>query len=182
MKSIKIVTLFVLALCIHLSTFGQTTPTPPTPPETNSNSSYSYRSTGSKSSHSISISNDNDTYKLRARYNKKLTSKIRTFLMKKLTNKNYYKVGTSSHWKIEKNDESVFYCKLAKNSLKIYMDKESFSGSFQKEIIAMGKELRYLISGRNAVEENKRELERAERELKRAQKALKEAQDRLTDH
>lgn len=182
MKSIKILSLVAFALCIQLSAFGQTTPVTPIPPDTPSSSSFSYRSSGEGSSHSISISNDNETYKLRARYNKRLTSKIRTFLMKELSNKNYYKTGTTSHWKIEKNGEDVFYCKLTKNSLRIYMEKESFSGKFQKEIVAMGKELRYLMSGRNATEEKRRELERAKRELRRAEKALKEAQDRIDDH
>lgn len=183
MKSIKhIVTILALS-CFSFFVSAQETPPPPKTPPTSS-SSYKSRSSGngSSSSHSISVNNDNLSYKFRARFSKKMSSKIQTFLLKELGNKNYTKLKTTSLWKIEKNDETAFSCKLSKGTLKIYLDKEAFSEKFQQQILTMGDKLKYLISGRDPKEMKKRELEKARKRLERAEKDYERAKKKANDN
>ncbi|MDT7832414.1 hypothetical protein RQM59_08485 [Flavobacteriaceae bacterium S356] len=186
MKTMKHIVTIIALVCMNC-TYAQETPTPPPTPETPSNSgSSTYKSrsrgNGSSSSHSISVKNDNLSYRFRASFSKDLSSKIQTYLVKELGKKNLNNSKTYSLWKIEKNDETAFSCKLHKGSLKIYLDKEAFSEKFQQQILTMGNQLKYMISGRDPMEAKKRDLERAQRRLKQAEKALKRAQKRVNDY
>lgn len=186
MKSMKHIATIIALACISYA-YAQETPTPPPTPETpNSSGSSIYksrsRSNGSSSSHSISVKNDNLSYRFRASFKKKISAKLQAYLTKELGNKNLKKTTSSSLWKIEKNDDTAFSCKLNKGSLKIYMDKEAFSDTFQKHIIEIGDQLKYMISGRDPMEVKKRNLERARRRLKQAEKALKRAEKRANDY
>ncbi len=186
MKSLKHIVTIIALVCMHF-TYAQETPTPPPTPDTphgSGSSTYKSRSrsNGSSSSHSISVKNDNLSYRFRASFSKKLSAKIHTYLMKELGDRNIDHSKTTSFWKIEKNDETAFSCKLNKGSLKIYMDKEAFSEKFQQQILNMGEQLKYMISGRDPMEMKKRDLERARRRLKQAEKALKRAEKRANNY
>ena len=186
MKTMKYIVTIIALVCMNY-TYAQETPTPPPTPETPSStgsSRYTSRSSGngSSSSHSISVKNDNLSYRFRASFSKKLSSKIRTYLIKELGSKNLQNSKATSIWKIDKNDETAFSCKLNKGSLKIYLDKEAFSEKFQQQILVMGNELKYMISGRDPKEMKKRELEKARKRLERAEKDYERAKKKAKDN
>ncbi len=152
-----IITAIVLSI-ISISVQGQVTPpATPEPPATSSSSytsssishSTSYSSDNKKrrsSSSSISINNTSDMYKFRARYAKELTTELKEILNDELGVKNKKEEGIIT-WSKVKNGEKAFYCKLAKGSLKIYVDKELVSDDFAEKIEMLGQELRNVISG-----------------------------------
>lgn len=190
MKTFKhiVTTLVVMSMSFYMQ--AQDTPIPPetpTPPETSSsseNSTYKSRSrgNGNSSSHSISVKNDNLSYRFRASFSKKSHAKVKAYLLKELGDKHLSVDKSFSLWKIEKNDDTAFSCKLHKGSLKIFLDKEAFSEKFQQQMVAMGDQLKYLISGRDPMEAKKRNLERAKRRLKQAEKELERAQKKVNDY
>lgn len=190
----KSISLMVIAVLLSaFSSIAQTSiepPTPPTPPKTisvttSSNSSHSIvvKNDDDQHSSSVSVSISDESYKFRARYNNSKNEGIKAILLEKLGKDNLKISGNTYLWTDPKGGDDVFECKLNKGSLKIYMNKESTSDSFQNKVVELGKDIKYYINGSSrekeeakTAEQAKRELEKAEKELERAKQELKRAE------
>ncbi|QNK76748.1 hypothetical protein H7F37_11515 [Winogradskyella sp. PAMC22761] len=179
----KIGFLVVATLFSAIQGQSQTAPNPPTPPTTMSVSTNISRSISVEEnndvqhSSSISVSNSDDTYKFRARYDNSKNEGIKALVLKQLGKDNLLISGKTYLWTIEKDNNKTFECKLNKGNIKIFVNKNKVSHSFQNKIIKLGKDLKNYISGTDRdKEEAKQNLEKAKRELEKAQQELERAE------
>ncbi len=179
----KIGFLVVATLFSAIQGQSQTAPNPPTPPTTMSVSTNISRSISVEEnndvqhSSSISVSNSDDTYKFRARYDNSKNEGIKALVLKQLGKDNLLISGKTYLWTIEKDNNKTFECKLNKGNIKIFVNKNKVSHSFQNKIIELGKDLKNYISGTDTdKEEAKQNLEKAKRELEKAQQELERAE------
>ena len=185
----KIGFLVVATLFSAIQGQSQTAPNPPTPPTTMSVSTNISRSISVEEnndvqhSSSISVSNSDDTYKFRARYDNSKNEGIKALVLKQLGKDNLLISGKTYLWTIEKDNNKTFECKLNKGNIKIFVNKNKVSHSFQNKIIELGKDLKNYISGTDTdkeeaknTEEAKQNLEKAKRELEKAQQELERAE------
>lgn len=186
MKNLTINVLFIILIFVSVTVFSQNTPVPPPTPNSSSVSissssthSYTIDDDGRYKSHSVSVKNHNSVYRFKASFNKVLTEGIKTRLVKEFYDKKISKSTKGSFWKIEKNDEKVFECKLDKGHLKMYLDKNRTSKKFQNKIEKLGEEIKYMISGDNNKEAAKRALLNAQANVNRAKKAYERSLNKL---
>ncbi len=175
--------ILVATLIFSLSILGQSTPRTPKTPTTKTTSK-------SKTSYSISIHNDDDShtnssvsvtvsedsYKFKASFHKSKTEKIKKIILDRLGKENIVVKNGTYLWNRIVNGDEVFGCRLSKGHLKIFLDKDEMSTGFYNKIEALGKELKYAISGNSSKQQTKRDSDRAQRDLERAQRDLERAQ------
>ena len=159
---------------------AQTTPEPPTPPKTTKTSGTSYsisidNDNDETSNSSISVKTTDDYYKFRASFHKSKNDAVKNKLINTLGRHHLEVNGNTYLWTNSKNNDEVFECKLTKGHLRISLDTEVASDAFTQKVIAMGKDLKYLISGTDRKEEEAKQAERARREIERAQRDLERA-------
>lgn len=170
-------TLIQLALVVFLlgNVNAQTTPEPPTVPTTSTSSTTTYSS-------SVSVSKSDDDYRFKARFHKSRYSAVKALLTEELGEKGLSKNGKSYSW-TRGNDS--FTCELSNSRLKMNLDYESNDSKFINKVEALGKKLKFAISGGNPEDDvkhaeerlarAKEELERSKKELKRIEQEVKNA-------
>lgn len=187
MKTIvKLISAAILLIAINVS--SQTTPEPPTPPKTTSetktsSSSHSYTNGKKRRSRSssFSVKSTNSTYKLRSTFHDDITTDVQHFLKGELENFEVTDTNNSTYWKIIKNDEEVFKCKVYEGGIRIFVDKTQTSKRFQKEIKEISKKLKYIINGDDVEVAVKREKEIAKREYEIAKRKYENAKKRYNN-
>jgi len=183
----RVCLLLAVALFSTFSINAQTTPEPPTPPSTITNSSSSSTSSYSmevdtddeKQNSSVSISISNASYKFRASYHKSKNQGVKVMLLNELGKSNLTVKGNTYLWSDSKDADEIFECKLTKGHLKMYLDTEVASKAFVEKINALGKKLKYYISGSDAKKEEAKSAERAKRDLERAEREVAKAKREL---
>lgn len=153
----------VLVLLFSMNINAQTeAPEPPKPPTTNS-SSYSS---------SISISHTDEDYSIKARFDKARYNNVKQYLLKTLGNDGLTTKGNTMFWS---HGSDAFECKLSNTNLRLHMDFNGTSETFAERIKALGKNLKYAISGGDPEDD----IKRAEEELEKAKRELEEAKEKL---
>jgi hypothetical protein len=184
MKLIKTTFAF---LFITLTACAQTPgiPTPPTPPNTNGSSHTEVvTSSSSRISSSTSVSDANSSYKFRAKFHSSKRKGIENILTEALDGIQLRKRNRKLEWEILQGGDVLFECKLNKNRLSIFVDKELSTGKFNRRIKRLGEDLQEYISAHkrhnfasrrgNSVSRAEERLERAKRELENSIKNLEE--------
>ncbi|CAL2103325.1 putative lipoprotein [Tenacibaculum sp. 190130A14a] len=173
MKTIQAI---LFKVCIYLmSTLSnaQVSETPQ-PPSTPNNTHTDVTTT---ISNSTSVSNSNDTYKFYSKHESSKKEGVLDILEDALDNIPLTRKGRVYIWKKVKQGETVFYCNLTNNTLKIVLDKDEASYNFRKKIKHLGDELKKYISSHrehrfentsNSVSNAQIRVDRAKEELKRA--------------
>ncbi len=171
--------ILVATLIFSISALGQSTPKTPTT-KTTSKSSTSYSISidddNPYSSSSVSVTKSNDSYKLKASFHKSKTEKIKIIIIERLGKENIIVKNGTYLWNRIVNGDEVFGCRLSKEHLKIFINKDEMSAGFYNKIEALGEELKDAISGTNSKQQAKKDSERAKRDLERAQRDLERAQ------
>ncbi len=166
----KLITTLVIAL-FALVSFAQT--------ESKTTSSYSISINTDDDDDgyntSVSIKNSDDVLRLKARFNKHKTHKVKEILLKRLGKDDLKINGNTYQWS-NGNDDDEFECKLSDGNLFIIVDKQVVANHFFKEINTLVNDLRYVISGHDSKKEAKKDKDRAKRDLERAQRDLERAE------
>lgn len=178
MKSIQIFTIVFLLVFNACAQRTIQPPTPPTPPNSSTSVSVS-----SSSSSSISISSTNSRYKFRASFHASKRKEVERALRKTLKNIQLKEKRGKLIWLINKGGEIAFECKLYKNKVRMYLNKEALSNNFIDQIQDLGKEIKNYISGNSVedieIEEGEIRISDAEERLEMAKKELKNAIENL---
>lgn len=173
MKTIQII-LFKVCVCLMPTLLNAQVPEPPQPPSTPTNTHTDVTTT---ISNSTSVSNSNDTYKFLSKHESSKKEGVLEILEDALDNVAVKRSGNAYVWKKVKQGETVFYCKLTNNSLKMILEKDEVSYSFSKKIKHLGDELKKYISAHrkhrfesasSSVANAQIRVDRAKKELKRA--------------
>ncbi len=184
----------ILATVLVFSTniFSQS-PTPPEPPKSESSSSYSVTvnnedesihidSNSVTHSSSISETKSDDLYKFKASFDKSKTEQVKQVIMDKLGRDNFSSKISTYKWIKKEKSKNVFECTLTKGRVKIYLNTDEASSSFQHKIETLGEELKFVISGsshKKGAEHAKRDLEHANQDLERAKRKVEQAKRRV---
>jgi len=175
--------ILVVTLIFSLSVLGQSTPRTPKTPTTKTTSksktSYSISIHDDDDSHtnsSVSVTVSDDSFKFKASFHKSKTEKIKKIILDRLGKENIIVKNGTYLWNRIVNGDEVFGCRLSKGHLKIFLKKDEMSTGFYNKVEALGKELKYAISGTNFKQQIKRDSNRAQRDLERAQRDLERAQ------
>ncbi|SEC30404.1 hypothetical protein SAMN04489761_2626 [Tenacibaculum sp. MAR_2009_124] len=180
MKTLMCLVLFLTSIFMK----AQETPEPPQPPtevhSATEGRSYSYNTSTKRnkrnSSSSISVKSTNTIYKFRASFNNEVTADVRNFLQNKFKEMKFTNSNGTSFWSVLKNNEEAFKCRVSEGVVRIYVDKEMTSTGFQERIVAIGKELKYVINGESVRESEKARKESAKRRLERAKREYERAE------
>ncbi len=132
-------------------------------------------------SNSTSVSNSDNIYKFTSKFQSSKRKGILNILENELNDVQVRKNGNQYTWSKVKNGETIFECELSNNKMRILLDKDEFSYSFNRKIKSLGDELRTYISAHknfsyakpsNSVGDAQSRVDRAKEELKRSLKNL----------
>ena len=181
MKTLVALTITVIFLTAFTLN-AQTIPTSPTPPATSTthsvtNSTTYTNSSGDygNSSSSISVKKTNLTYKFRASYNDDLTKNVSKYLQDNLEGMKFTSTNDATFWRIERNNEEAFKCKVSEGGIRISVDREITSEKFQNKIEKIVENLKYVVNNENPNEAKARRVKEAEAALKMAKEAYEKA-------
>ncbi|KAB1153945.1 hypothetical protein F7018_15785 [Tenacibaculum aiptasiae] len=178
-----LVTVTITAIFLTAFTLSaQTPPTPPTPPSTSTTYSVTQSTTytNSSSNHdsgssSISVKKTNSTFKFRASYRDKLTNNVSRYLQDNLDGMKFTNTNNLTFWKIEKNDEEAFKCKVSEGGVRIFVDRDLTSRKFQNKIEKIVENLKYIVNNEDPTKAKKKRVKEAEKALELAKEAYKRA-------
>ncbi|WP_272151381.1 hypothetical protein [Tenacibaculum aiptasiae] len=175
-----LVTLTITAIFLTAFTLSaQTPPTPPSPSTTHSvtqSTTYTNSSSNhSSGSSSISVKKTNSTFKFRASYKDKLTNNVSRYLQDNLDGMKFTNTNNSTFWKIEKNDEEAFKCKVSEGGIRIFVDRELTSKKFQNKIEKIVENLKYIVNNEDPTKAKEKRVKEAEKALELAKEAYKRA-------
>lgn len=130
----------------------------------------------------FSTSDSDDTYKVKASFPERKTTKIRAYLNEELGKENKKVSGSKELWKVEYNGDMGYEVKVDDGSLRIFVDKELVSSSMFNKLKILTKNIKSYTSGKQdkerEEEKSKREEERLDRE---AEALIREANEKIRD-
>ena len=152
----------------------------PKTPATSSNNDIHTEVT-STVSNSTSVSNSDNIYKFTSKFHLSKRKGILDILEDELNALEIQKKGNQYLWSKEQYGKTIFECKLSKNTLKIFLDKDESTYQFNKRVKNLGDELRIYISAHksfsyatssNSVGDAQVRVDKAKEELKRSLRNL----------
>jgi hypothetical protein len=168
--------LIILALMMYtVNAFAQDEPTTPKTPND------MQTEVTSTVSNSTSTSNSDNTYKLTSKFQSSKRKGVLDILVNELNDIQVRKKGNQYVWSTSKNGKTIFECELSNNKLKMLLDKDESSYSFNRKIKSLGKDLVQYISAHksfsyattsNSVGDAQVRVQKAKEELQRSLKNL----------
>ncbi len=130
----------------------------------------------------FSTSDSDDTYKVRAKFPDRKTTKIRAYLKEELGQKNRKVSGTKELWKMEYNGDTGYEVKVDDGSLRIFVDKELVSSSLFNKFKTITKNIKRYTSGKSEEKREEEKQKRAEERLEReAEQLMREAERKIRE-
>lgn len=130
----------------------------------------------------FSTSDSDDTYRVRAKFNDRKTTKIRNYLLEELGRKNMTKSGSKYRWKMEYNGDTSYEIKLDEGSLRIFVDKELASSQLFNKFKIIRGNIKNYTSGKSDEKRDKEKTHREEERLEReAEQLIREAQQKMRE-